>query len=110
MVALLNSKGRKNQCVRKGKPLAHAELVWTDVDSSNVQSIAFEERTHTLCVKFTGGGLYTYSSVDMDVYVDLVHSASVGKYLANVIKARYGYLKHSDYNEMFRYIDTLPTA
>lgn len=76
------------------------ELVWTEVDSTNVDAVAYHEPTETLAVKFRGGVLYTYKDVDMEVYVDLVHAESVGKYLNTYIKGTNPYLKWSSEEEM----------
>lgn len=76
--------------------MAAEELVWTNVDSSNVNRIAYEENSQTLCVEFNNGGLYVYRHVDMEVYVDFVHADSVGKYLNSAIKPYYEYEKFAD--------------
>ena len=61
-------------------------LVWTDVESSNIHSIAYDDKTETLCVRFLNGGLYSYPDVSNDLYVSLVHAESVGKYFARYVK------------------------
>ncbi len=79
--------------------MASPALVWTEIDSSNVQSVAYHEDTNNLCVQFKGGGLYSYSGVDHETYVSLVHAESVGRYLNSVIKVMYPYTKWSDEQE-----------
>ena len=71
--------------------MAHSPLLWTDVDSSNIESVAFNEGSKTLVVKFNSGAIYSYDDVDMDIYVDLVHAKSVGQFLNQMIKGRYAY-------------------
>jgi hypothetical protein len=71
-------------------------LDWTDVESSNVRAVAFDDKTATICVQFLNGGLYSYTyhgvPPGMDpidpytVYVTLAHAASVGQFLDRVIK------------------------
>lgn len=73
--------------------MAKLDLTWTEVDSSNVKAVALEERTHTLCVLFHNGGLYTYAGVPSETYSDLVHAESVGRYLNQVIKGMYPYTR-----------------
>lgn len=73
------------------------KLSWTEVDSSNVEAVAYDEQTHIMCVKFTNGSLYTYDYVPEEVYVDLVHAESVGKYLNQAVKGIYNY--HRWYSE-----------
>lgn len=76
--------------------MAQAEqLEWTHVDSSNVEAVAYHEGTQKLCVRFKNGGLYSYDDVEEDIYVGLVHAASVGRYLNEQVKAMYPYTKYS---------------
>lgn len=70
-----------------------SHLLWTDVDSSNVGSVAFDETSKTLVVRFNSGAIYSYADVEQDVYTDLVHAKSAGQFLNQMIKGRYAYLK-----------------
>jgi hypothetical protein len=67
------------------------KIEWTDVDSSNVQSVAYDPESKILAVHFHGDRLYSYDDVQDDVYVAMVHAESVGKYLNQMIRGRYGY-------------------
>lgn len=80
--------------------MAQQGLVWTDVESSNVNQVAFHEHTNTLCVRFKGGGLYTYKDVDHEIYVSMVHAASVGAYLNEVVKPNYAYERYYSDKEL----------
>ena len=80
------------------------KLDWTVVGSSNVKAVAYHEGSKTLAVQFNNGGQYSYESVDMDVYVDLVHAESVGRYLNNHVKGGYTYLKWFNEQELLTYI------
>ena len=66
---------------------------WESIeDSSNVHSLFWHEPTETICVRFNGGGLYTYMGrlPDMssqEIYMGLRYADSVGKYLHRVVKA-----------------------
>ena len=80
------------------------KLVWTDVDSSNVESVAYDGETKTLAIKYVNGGLYSYDAVDMQVYTDLVHAESVGKFLNQQIKGRYSFLKWFSENELLGHL------
>lgn len=82
------------------------KIDWTDVDSSNIRSVAYDKDTETLCVHFHNGGLYTYGDVDQEVYVSLVHAESVGKYLNQKIKGVNPYIKWGDEQEMLRDIQS----
>ena len=68
-------------------------LPWIKVDSSNLDAVAYDEMTKTLCVMFQNSGLYTYNAVDMDVYTSLVTAESVGRYLNTHIKPFHPYAK-----------------
>lgn len=63
------------------------KIGWEKVDSSNVEAVAFDEKTQTICVRFLNGSVYSYIGADMEIYSTLRHSASVGRYLNNVVKA-----------------------
>ena len=75
-------------------------LVWTNVDSSNVQSVAYDDHTKTLCVRFLNGGLYSYNDVSHEVYTDLVHAESVGRYLNKYVKGFCSYTRFSSVQEL----------
>jgi hypothetical protein len=83
------------------------KLAWTEVDSSNVKSIAYHDQTETLCVLFNNGGLYSYSQVDQEVYVSLVHAESVGRYLNNAIKGVFPYQRWSSELELLESISAV---
>lgn len=74
---------RSDQMARK--PLE--KLDWAETDSSNVEAVCFDEPSQTICVRFKGGGVYSYIGASMEVYMNFLHADSVGKYLNNVVKA-----------------------
>lgn len=82
------------------------KLDWTEVDSSNVQSVAYADKAHVLCVRFHNGGLYSYDNVDHDVYVDLVHAESVGKYLNQAVKGIYPFARWYNEQELLSEINS----
>lgn len=84
--------------------MAHPKLQWTHVDSSNVDSVAYDEETHTLAVQFKNGGLYSYSDVELDIYTDLVHAESVGQYFARMVRNRYDYLKWFNETDLLNHL------
>lgn len=64
------------------------KISWDQItDSSNVSDLYYHEPDKTICVKFKGGGLYSYMGADQEMFMSLRHAHSVGKYLNNVIKA-----------------------
>ena len=73
--------------------MTKAQIIWEDVDSSNVSRVAYEPESQTLCVQFKSGGLYSYSGVDVNTYFGLVGADSVGQYLNQVVKVMYPYTK-----------------
>ena len=76
------------------------QLQWTKVDSSNVDAVAYDSGSETLCVRFRNGGLYSYSGVNMEIFTSLQYADSVGKYLNKVIKNVFPYQKWEDENAM----------
>lgn len=79
-------------------------LLWTDVDSSNVGSVAFDEGTKTLVVRYNSGAIYSYDDVETDIYVNLVHAKSVGQFLNQMIKGRYAYLKWFSEQDLLKFL------
>lgn len=64
---------------------------WTNVESSNVEAVAWEDET--LYVKFLNGTYYKYNGVSQEVYNNLVTADSVGKFLNQNIKGVFSYEK-----------------
>lgn len=60
---------------------------WTPVESSNIGGLFYDPATETICVRFHNGGLYSYIGINRELYMNLLHAPSVGKYLHNVVKA-----------------------
>lgn len=82
-----------------------AEIPWEATeDSSNVHSLYWHEPSHTVCVRFNGGGLYSYLEVPEHVYMDFRHAESVGKYLNSVIKA-YPYTRWDTEHELIDHLN-----
>lgn len=80
------------------------KISWTDVDSSNVGSIAFDDKTQTICVKFKNGGLYSYIGASEEIYMGLVHANSVGQYLNQVVKA-FPYTRWESENDLLSHLN-----
>lgn len=64
----------------------------TNVESSNLKSVGYDEKNSILEIEFLHGGLYQYYSVPKSVYEGLMSADSHGKYFdRNVKKAGYRY-------------------
>ncbi|MBU0673149.1 MAG: KTSC domain-containing protein [Proteobacteria bacterium] len=63
----------------------------TSVDSSNVESVGYDEDSSTLQIEFKNGSTYQYFDVPEDVFIGLRDADSVGRYLAARIKGTYRY-------------------
>jgi hypothetical protein len=68
-------------------------LKFVQVESSNVDEIAYDEITQELHVCFKNNTHYVYEGVPESMYVELLLTESVGKYLAREIKNVYPYRK-----------------
>lgn len=66
---------------------------WRYVQSSNVEAISYCRDASELYVRFREGREYVYYDVGENVFLELLHATSVGKYLARNIKGRYKYLR-----------------
>lgn len=65
----------------------------TNVDSSNVEAVGYDEDSSTLQVEFKNGGVYQYFDVPEVVFIGLRDADSVGRYLNANIKGTYRYSK-----------------
>lgn len=63
------------------------------VESSNIETIGYDEDSSTLQVEFKNGGMYQYFDVPENIFEGLRDADSVGGYLASVIKGTYRYSK-----------------
>lgn len=63
----------------------------TDVSSSNVESVGYDEATQTVYVRFLNGSLYIYKGVPIMEYESLKNAPSVGSYLHRNYKNVYPY-------------------
>lgn len=79
-------------------------ITWEQVESSNVSALFFHEDSQTLCVRFNNGGLYSYIGLDHEIYMNLRMAKSVGKYLANVVKA-FPYTRWETENELITHLN-----
>lgn len=63
----------------------------TNVDSSNVAAVGYDEDSQTLQVEFNNGATYQYFDVPIGVFEGLRDAASVGQYLNQQVKGIYRY-------------------
>lgn len=64
-----------------------------EVESSNVESIGYDQRLRVLEVAFHHGGVYQYLRVPPRQYRAFLRAPSKGRFLHAVIKPRYVYLR-----------------
>lgn len=67
------------------------ELVWRDVDSSNLSAVAYDGTD--LHVRFTTGGAGRYLGVPQAVFDALLEAPSKGVFLNKYVKAQYAWVK-----------------
>jgi hypothetical protein len=63
----------------------------TNVDSSNVAAVGFDEDSQTLQVEFKNGATYQYFDVPQAIFEGLLGAASVGQFLNQQVKGAYRY-------------------
>ncbi len=61
------------------------------VESSNVESVGYDENEQTLYVRFLTGAMYIYKGVSNYEFDGLLSAPSVGSYLHRNIKNNYPY-------------------
>jgi hypothetical protein len=59
------------------------------VDSSLISSVAYDQRTSVLEIRFTNGRLYRYLMVPRDVHTGLMSSSSKGRFFVDEIEPRF---------------------
>lgn len=65
-------------------------LKWSEVYSSHVTRVGYDETTQELHVVFHDGSEWAYPGVEKGVFNSLLNTASVGRYMSRVIKPVYG--------------------
>lgn len=58
------------------------------VKSSNVVSVGYEAETRTLEIQFKSG-VYQYAGVPPETYANLLTAESIGRYVAQEIRAKF---------------------
>ncbi|EPN8812866.1 TPA: KTSC domain-containing protein [Yersinia enterocolitica] len=61
------------------------------VDSSNIRSVGYDENDSILEIEFNNGAIYQYFDIPQNIHSELIHSDSVGGYLAKHIKGHFRY-------------------
>ncbi len=69
------------------------DIVLVEVESSNVESVGYDDTLNELYVKFKNGGLYKYFDVDVNQYNNFKNSESIGRFLQTEIKPFKNYKK-----------------
>ncbi|NQU99157.1 MAG: KTSC domain-containing protein [Parcubacteria group bacterium] len=63
------------------------------VQSSNINSVGYDEESQTLEIKFRSGGTYQYYGVPKSLYIDFINASSIGRYFYRNIKGKFNYRK-----------------
>ena len=63
------------------------------VDSSNVESIGYDDEKQELHVRFLSGGYYIYHEVPRQIFDDLMNAPSKGSFLNREMKGVYQFTK-----------------
>jgi KTSC domain len=67
----------------------------TDVQSSNVEAIGYDESASELFVRFKGGNTYAFSGVPAYKYQQALAASSVGKFVYSKIKSNFSVRIHN---------------
>jgi hypothetical protein len=63
------------------------------VQSSNIESVGYDEETRTLEIEFHGGGTYRYFDVPGQTHNDLMAADSIGRYFREHINGHFRFVK-----------------
>ena len=70
------------------------QIVRQKVESSQIESVGYDEKNKTLEVEFkNGGAVYQYYIVDSATYEEMLAAESKGKFLGQKIKGNFAYMK-----------------
>jgi uncharacterized protein YuzE len=58
-------------------------------ESTNVKAIGYDPEAATLRIQFASGKTYEYAGVPDDVYIDLMASDSIGRFVASNIRGKF---------------------
>lgn len=64
-------------------------MIRQPVHSSNLKSIGYDEQQKILEIEFLNSGIYQYTNVSKNMFVDLMTASSKGKFFAKFIKDRF---------------------
>lgn len=64
---------------------------WVDVNSSNINKIAYDESNTELLIEFTGGNQYYYTLVPKHLFEEFLNAPSKGEFFHRIIKKDYSY-------------------
>jgi phosphomannomutase len=62
------------------------QLDWIDIESSHLEAIAHDGDLDILYIRFHNGDIYKYHPVSAIVFIELLNSASKGKFFVQNIK------------------------
>jgi hypothetical protein len=76
--------------------LAATGMKRTNINSSNLKSIGYENTSETLEIEFTNGAVYQYYGVPSRIYVGLMQAESHGAYFYAFVRDRFEYKQIRD--------------
>jgi hypothetical protein len=59
------------------------------VDSSAIASVGYDPARETLELEFRSGNVYRYFGVPQEIYEDLIHAPSMGRFFGSYIRGQY---------------------
>lgn len=65
----------------------------TNIKSSNIKTIDYNEEIQTLTIEFQSGSKYAYSNVPKSVFARLFSADSIGRYVSENIRNNYTYVR-----------------
>ena len=68
-------------------------ITMCDCKSSQLKSHGYDSASKTLAVQFKNSGTYHYAGVPQDIYDKLCKAESIGQFLGQSIKGKFGFVK-----------------
>ena len=63
------------------------------VESSDIDSIGYDEKSSVLEIEFLSGGIYQYFNVSVNIYNNIMNASSHGKYFHEYVKDKFTFKK-----------------
>lgn len=73
-------------------------LEMTEVQSSTVSAVGYDEVSGEMRIQFSNGTVYAYENVPVKIYTDMLEAKSKGWYVSEYVKNKFPFRKVTNEN------------